>query len=136
MALAALIGFAGNEAVALFRIRVGKEIGSSALIADGHHARADGLTSLAVLFGAAGVWLGYPLADPIVGLVISVAILRIVVETSKSVFARLLDGVEPEVPDEVRSLATATPGVEEVAEVRPGERVAVHAQHGVRLDER
>jgi len=118
VALAALIGFAGNEAVALFRIRVGKEIGSSALIADGHHARADGLTSLAVLFGAAGVWLGYPLADPIVGLVISVAILRIVVETSKSVFARLLDGVEPEVPDEVRSLATATPSVEEVAEVR------------------
>jgi divalent metal cation (Fe/Co/Zn/Cd) transporter len=58
------------------------------------------------------------LADSIVGLVISVAILRIVVETSKSVFARLLDGVEPEVPDEVRSLATATPGVEEVAEVR------------------
>ena len=118
VALAAVIGFIGNEAVALFRIKIGKEIGSTALIADGHHARADGLTSLAVLFGAIGVWLGFPLADPLVGLVISVAILRIVVETSKSVFSRLLDGVEPEVPDEVRNVAVATDGVRQVAEVR------------------
>ena len=118
VAIAAVIGFLGNEAVALFRIKVGKEIGSAALIADGHHARVDGLTSLAVLFGAIGVWMGYPLADPIVGLVISAAILRIVVETSKSVFSRLLDGVEPEVPDEVRKVAAATDGVQEVAEVR------------------
>ena len=105
VAMAAVIGFAGNEGVALYRMKVGKEIGSAALIADGHHARVDGLTSLAVLFGALGVWLGYPLADPIVGLVISVAILRIVVETAKSVFSRLLDGVEPEVPDEVREVS-------------------------------
>ncbi len=118
VAVAAVIGFIGNEAVALFRMRIGKEIGSAALIADGHHARVDGLTSLAVLFGAVGVWLGYPLADPIVGLVISAAILRIVVETSKSVFSRLLDGVEPEVPDEVRNVAALTGGVREVAEVR------------------
>ena len=118
VALAAVIGFAGNEAVALFRMKVGREIGSAALIADGHHARVDGLTSLAVLFGAVGVWLGYPLADPIVGLVISAAILRIVVETAKSVFSRLLDGVEPEVPDEVRKVAEATEGVRGVAEVR------------------
>ena len=118
VALAAVIGFAGNEAVALFRIKIGKEIGSAALIADGHHARADGLTSLAVLGGAIGVSLGYPLADPIVGLVISAAILRIVVETSKSVFSRLLDGVEPGVPDEMRNVATDTAGVREVTEVR------------------
>jgi cation diffusion facilitator family transporter len=118
VAVAAVIGFLGNEAVALFRMKIGQEIGSAALVADGHHARVDGLTSLAVLFGAVGVWLGYPLADPIVGLVISVAILRIVVETSKSVFYRLLDGVEPEVPDEVRNVAAGTEGVREVAEVR------------------
>ncbi len=118
VALAAVIGFLGNEAVALFRMKIGREIGSAALVADGHHARVDGLTSLAVLFGALGVWLGYPLADPIVGLVISAAILRIVVETSKSVFSRLLDGVEPEVPDEVRNVAGVTEGVREVAEVR------------------
>lgn len=116
--LAAIIGFAGNEGVAIFRTKIGREIGSAALIADGHHARADGLTSLAVLFGAVGVWVGYPLADPIVGLVISFAILRIVVETSKSVFSRLLDGVEPEVPEEVRDVAGVTEGVRKVSEVR------------------
>src|SRR5829696_747213 len=80
---ASIIGFLGNEAVALFRIRVGKEIGSAALIADGYHARVDGLTSLAVLFGAIGVWLGFPLADPIVGLLITIAILRIVWDSAK-----------------------------------------------------
>ena len=116
--IASVVGFIGNEGVALFRMKVGKEIGSAALVADGHHARADGLTSLAVLFGAIGVWLGFPLADPIVGLVITAAILRIVVETSKTVFARLLDGVEPEVIDEVRNATAATDGVEEVSEVR------------------
>ena len=118
VALAAVIGFAGNEAVAIFRMKIGKEIGSAALIADGQHARVDGLTSLSVLFGVVGVWMGYPLADPIVGLVISVAILRIVVETAKSVFSRLLDGVEPEVSDDVRNVAEDTGGVQEVAEIR------------------
>ena len=68
VAVASVIGFVGNEAVAVFRIRVGREIGSVALVADGYHARTDGWTSLAVLAGAVGVWLGYPLADPIVGL--------------------------------------------------------------------
>lgn len=103
---------------AIIRIKIGKEIGSTALVADGHHARADCLTSLAVLFGAIGVWLGYPLADPIVGLVISVAILRIVFGTSKSVFPRLLYGIEPEVPDEVRVLAADTDGTQGISEVR------------------
>ena len=118
MAAAALFGFLGNEAVALFRIKMGKEIGSAALIADGYHARVDGLTSLAVLLGALGVWLGYPLADPIIGLVISVAILRIVVTSAKPVLARLLDAVEPGVVDEVREAARETSGVADVSEVR------------------
>jgi cation diffusion facilitator family transporter len=69
--VASVLGFLGNEAVALFRIKVGKDIGSAALIADGYHARVDGWTSLAVLVGALGVWLGYPLADPVVGLLIT-----------------------------------------------------------------
>jgi cation diffusion facilitator family transporter len=116
--IASAIGFVGNEAVAIFRIRVGKEIGSAALIADGYHARVDGLTSLAVLFGAVGVWLGYPLADPIVGLVISAAILRIVWESGRAVFTRLLDGVDPEVIDEIRHALNHAPGVHEVSEVR------------------
>src|SRR5262249_15179127 len=78
---APLLGFLGNEAVALLRIKVGKEIGSAALVADGYHARVDGWTSLAVLVGTGGAWLGYPIVDAIIGLVITVAILRIVWES-------------------------------------------------------
>ena len=116
--LASIVGFIGNEAVALFRIKIGKEIGSAALVADGYHARVDGLTSLAMLAGAVGVWLGAPLADPIAGVLISVAIFKIVVESGKSVISRLLDGVEPEFIDEVRAVAVATGGAEEVTEIR------------------
>ncbi len=115
---ASVIGFLGNEAVAQLRIKVGKEIGSAALIADGHHARVDGLTSLAVLFGAIGVWLGYPLADPIGGLLITAAIFRIVWESGKSIFTRLLDGVDPEVIDEIKHAVNHTRGVQDVSEVR------------------
>ncbi|NIQ38877.1 MAG: cation diffusion facilitator family transporter [Proteobacteria bacterium] len=115
---ASVIGFLGNEAVAVFRIKVGKEIGSAALIADGYHARVDGLTSLAVLFGAVGVWVGFPLADPIVGLLITAAIFRIVWQSGKSVFTRLLDGVDPEVIDEIKHATKHTRGVHEVTEVR------------------
>ena len=108
---ASVVGFLGNEAVAIFRIRVGREIGSAALVADGYHARVDGLTSLAVLFGAVGIWLGFPLADPIVGLLITAAILRIVWQSGKSVFTRLLDGVDPEVIDEIRHAVNHCQGV-------------------------
>src|ERR1700675_2552736 len=105
VAVAAVVGFLGNEGVAVFRIKVGKEIGSAALIADGYHARTDGWTSLAVLVGAVGVHFGYPMADPIIGLVITVAILGAVRGSVKLVFSRMLDGVEPEVVDEVRAIA-------------------------------
>jgi len=118
LAAAALVGFLGNEAVAIFRIRVGRQIGSAALVADGYHARTDGWTSLAVLVGAVGVWLGYPLADPIVGLLIAAAILVIVWQSGKMVFARLLDGVDPSVMAEIRGAAARVEGVEDVAEVR------------------
>lgn len=115
---AALIGFVGNEVVAIFRLRVGKEIGSTALIADGYHARADGWASLSVVFGAVGVWLGYALADPIVGLVITVVILRIVWQSGKAVFTRLLDGIDPEVIDEITRAVHHTQGVCDISEVR------------------
>jgi cation diffusion facilitator family transporter len=118
VAVASVVGLLGNEAVAVFRIRVGRQIGSAALVADGYHARTDGWTSLAVFVGAVGVWLGYPLADPIVGLLISLAILMIVWQSGKAVFTRLLDGVDPEIVDEIRHAAHHVPGVEEVAEVR------------------
>jgi cation diffusion facilitator family transporter len=118
VAAAGAVGFIGNEAVAALRIRVGRQIGSAALVADGYHARTDGWTSLAVLFGAVGVWLGYPLADPIVGLLITAAILVIVWQSGKALFARLLDGVDPEVLDAIRHAASHVPGVEDVKEVR------------------
>ncbi len=116
--IASIIGFLGNEAVAIFRIKVGKEIGSAALIADGYHARVDGFTSLAVLFGAIGVWLGYPLADPIVGLLITIVILKIVWDSIKTVFSRLLDGVEPEIIEEIRHAASHVKEVKEITEIR------------------
>jgi len=108
---AGVIGFAGNEIVAVYRIRVGKKIGSAALVADGIHARTDGFTSLAVVGGAIGVMLGFPLADPIVGLVISAAILVLLWGTVRSVGRRLMDGIEPELVDKARVALETTPGV-------------------------
>ena len=135
VAVASVVGFIGNEAVAVFRIRVGREIESAALVADGYHARTDGWTSLAVLAGAIGVWLGYPLADPIIGLFITAAILVIVWQSGKAVFSRLLDGVDPEVIEEIRHTAHHAEGVEEVAEVRArwlGHRL--HAEVNIAVD--
>jgi cation diffusion facilitator family transporter len=135
LAAAALVGFLGNEAVAIFRIRVGRQIGSAALVADGYHARTDGWTSLAVLVGAVGVWLGYPLLDPVVGLLIAAAILVIVWQSAKMVFSRLLDGVEPEAIEEIRHAASHVSGVEDVSEVRArwlGHRL--HAEVNIAVD--
>lgn len=115
---AAIIGFIGNEAVAVFRLRVGRQIHSAALIADGYHARVDGWTSLAVLAGAIGAWLGYALVDPIVGLLITLAIARIVWQSAAAIFSRMLDGVDPETIDEIRHGAAHATGVEHVSEVR------------------
>jgi len=118
LAAAGLIGFLGNEAVAVFRIRIGRQINSAALIADGYHARTDGLTSLAVVLGAFGVWMGYPLADPLVGLIITVVILGIVWQSAKAVLTRMLDGVEPHVVSELRLAAQRARGVASVDSVR------------------
>lgn len=115
---AGVIGFLGNEAVAVFRIRVGREINSAALIADGYHARTDGFTSLAVVLGAVGVWLGFPLADPIVGLLITIAIFGIVWQSSKAVFVRMLDGVDPAITDEIRHASEHVDGVRQILDVK------------------
>ncbi len=118
VAVAALIGFGGNELVAMFRIKTGKAIGSAALVADGHHARVDGLTSLSVLLGALCTAAGYPIADPLIGLFITGVILVVVWQSAKTVFTRLLDGVEPGVLDEIRHAAQHVSGVHEVTEIR------------------
>jgi cation diffusion facilitator family transporter len=115
---AGLIGFAGNEAVALYRIRVGRKIGSAALIADGVHARMDGFTSLAVVLGAFGAMLGFPLADPIVGLLISIAIVVLLWGTVRSIGRRLMDGIEPELVHKVEHALAETRGVRAVDTVQ------------------
>ncbi len=115
VAVAGIIGFLGNESVAVFRIKVGREIQSAALIADGYHARTDGLTSLAVVVGAFGVWLRFPLADPIIGLLITITILGIVWQSAKSVIVRALDGVEPAIVDEIQHAADHVKGIKIVS---------------------
>ncbi|MDN5892443.1 cation diffusion facilitator family transporter [Arthrobacter sp. AOP36-A1-22] len=115
---AGIIGFLGNEAVAVYRIRVGRKIGSAALVADGVHARTDGFTSLAVVAGAIGVLLGFPLADPIVGLLISVMIAVLLIGTIRSVGRRLMDGIEPELVDRVKHALEHAAEVESVQRVR------------------
>ena len=116
--VAGALGFIGNEAVAILRLRVGRKINSAALIADGYHARTDGLTSLAVVFGAIGVWLGYPLADPVVGLLITLAIFGIVWQSAKAVLTRALDGVDPDIPKEIRHAIEHVPGIRAIETVR------------------
>ena len=154
VAAAALIGFAGNEAVARYRIRVGRKIGSAALAADGLHARADGFTSLAVLLGVGGVAVGWDWADPVVGLVITVAILAVLWQAAREIWRRLMDAVDPALVDQVEQTLAATPGVLGVGQVRlrwighnlraecevivdggasavEAHRVAVDAEHGL-----
>jgi len=116
--VAGLIGFAGNEAVALYRIRVGRSIGSAALVADGYHARTDGLTSLAVVAGALGVAAGYPLADPLVGLLITAVILVVLKQAAGQMLGRLMDAVEPELVEQVETIAASVPEVQSVDRLR------------------
>jgi cation diffusion facilitator family transporter len=111
VAVAGFVGFLGNELVAIFRIRTGKDIGSAALVADGNHARTDGFTSLAVLAGAIGVWLGYPLLDPIIGLGIGIAILVIVWNSGRDMYYRIMDAVEPEVTESITETASQVKNV-------------------------
>ena len=135
VALAAVVGFIGNEAIAVFRIRVGRDIGSAALIADGQHARVDGFTSLAVLIGVIGTAFGVPILDPIVGLLITIAILFIVKGAAYSVWLRLIDGIEPEILAEIEHAPTHVPGVLAVRNVRArwvGHRV--HSDIEVQVD--
>jgi cation diffusion facilitator family transporter len=115
---AALVGVAGNELLAQYKISVGKRINSVPLIADGQHSRIDGLTSLAAFAGLIGVALGWPIADPIAGLVITVVILTVVYSTTRSVLQRLLDAVDSRVVPSIVSIASEVPGVEAVNDVR------------------
>ncbi|MGW5669010.1 cation diffusion facilitator family transporter [Micromonospora sp. NPDC003776] len=118
VAAAGLVGFVGNELVARYRIRVGRRIGSAALVADGLHARTDGYTSLAVLAAAGGAALGWRWADPAVGLVIAVAIAFVLKDAAREVYRRLMDAVDPELVDRAETALRAVDGVRDVAGVR------------------
>ncbi|MGB3713429.1 MAG: cation diffusion facilitator family transporter [Candidatus Promineifilaceae bacterium] len=118
VAAAAIIGFAGNELVAFYQIRVGRQIGSAALVTDGLHARADGLTSLAVLLAAAGSWLGFPAADPIIGFTIGIAVLLVGRDALKRMWYRLMDAIEPELLAAAESAVHQQEGVKELRRIR------------------
>jgi cation diffusion facilitator family transporter len=118
VAAAALAGFAGNELAAMYRIRAGRKIGSAALVADGLHARTDGLTSLAVLLGAGGVALGWDWADPVVGLLITVAILAVLRQAAREIYQRLMDAADPALVGQAEDTLRATAGVLDVGQVR------------------
>lgn len=144
--VAGLAGFVGNELVALFRIREGNAIGSAALVADGHHARTDGFTSLAVSLGALGVWAGIDQADPIIGIGISIAIFAVLRGAARQIYHRLMDAVDPAIVERIRHEAEHAHGVAAVhaprvrwlghrlvaeltIEVDPG--CSVHAGHDI-----
>jgi cation diffusion facilitator family transporter len=111
---AGIVGFFGNELVALYRIRVGRQIGSAALVADGHHARVDGFTSLAVAAGAAGVWLGFDAADPVVGILVSIAILGVLRSAARDIYRRLMDAVDPDLVASIEAESLRVEGVEDL----------------------
>ncbi|WP_326806510.1 MULTISPECIES: cation diffusion facilitator family transporter [unclassified Streptomyces] len=154
VAAAAVLGFLGNEWVARYRTRVGRRIGSAALVADGLHARTDGFTSLAVLLGAGGAALGWQLADPVVGLLITAAIALVLRDAAREVFHRVMDAVDPALVDAAEEALRTVPGVTGVGElrlrwighrlraevsividghlsVRDGHRIAVEAEHAL-----
>ncbi|MFL0456125.1 cation diffusion facilitator family transporter [Brachybacterium paraconglomeratum] len=115
--VAALVGAAGNELVARYRIRAGRRIGSAALIAEGQHARTDAMTSLAVVVGVIGAWAGLPWIDPLIGLLIAAMVVLVLISSMRTVVRRLMDGVEPETVQRLR-IAAEGPGVLGVHEVR------------------
>lgn len=137
VAAAGVVGFIGNELVAVYRIKVGRRIGSAALVADGLHARTDGFTSLAVVAGALGVLLGYPLADPIVGILIAFAILVVLRGAARDVYRRLMDAIDPAVTKVAEQTLLDTPGVTGLERVRLrwiGHRIVADA--GITVDAR
>jgi cation diffusion facilitator family transporter len=111
VAIAALISFIGNQFVFSFRSKIGKEIGSVALVAEGNHARIDSLASLAVLIGVIGVSAGYPFVDPLIGLIIVVLVLRVAWMAGVAVTSRFLDSIDPKIVREIEDVARDVSGV-------------------------
>lgn len=115
---AAVVGLIGNELVAAYRIAVGRRIGSAALIADGKHARTDGLSSVAVLMGVVGVALGWQRSDALAGLVIVLPIAAVLRTSILETHRRLMDAVDPALVSAVERVLEQVPGVLGVDHVR------------------
>jgi cation diffusion facilitator family transporter len=118
VAAAALIGFIGNEAVAIMQLRVGRQIGSEAMVADGKHARTDGITSLAVLIAVVGTWLGYPIVDPIIGILIAITIVFIARDTAVAMWHRMMDAVDPVLVQKVEQVLDSHPEIKNVVRLQ------------------
>lgn len=114
----AVAGFAGNEAVAGYKIKAGRRMGSTALEADGKHSRLDGLASLGAAAGIVGAMAGAPILDPVAGLVITVVIAAIAWETGRTVTGRLLDEADASLVATIEDIAQATPGVLGITDTR------------------
>ena len=113
-----LIGVLGNEIVAKYRIAVGKKIGSEALVADGMHARTDGLTSLAVIVGAFGAYIGFPILDPIVGIIIGFMILMILKDTTSTLWFRLMDRADLQLIEKIEKISMNYEGVAKIHDIK------------------
>jgi cation diffusion facilitator family transporter len=114
----ALVGFAGNEGVAQYKISAGRRLRSMALVADGRHSRLDGLASLGAALGVLGAELGAPVLDPVAGLLITVVIAVVAWETGRTVTGRLLDEADASLLATIEEVAQSTPGVIAVSETR------------------
>ena len=118
VAVAAVVGYLGNELCAQIRWRTARKIGSVSLEADAWHSRLDGLTNLAVLGGVAGIAFGFPLADPLVGLGVTGLIFLTLFEVGRPVLLHLTDAFDPKLSEEIRQSVRLVPRVRGVSSVR------------------
>ena len=116
--VSALVGFAGNEAVARYKEVQGRRLRSASLVADGRHSRVDGLASLGAAVGVVGAWAGASILDPLAGLVLSAVIAAVAWDTARNVTARLLDEADASLLATIEEVAAATPGVVSVGSTR------------------
>lgn len=115
---AAAVGIVANLSVSEYKVRVGRGVGSTALEADGVHSRVDALVSAGAFAGIGLAGMGLRLADPVAGLVITLAILYILVGTLRKLVLRMMDAVDPDVIDELSAAAMKADGVLGVHDVR------------------
>lgn len=108
---AAVVGIAGNQLVARYKLLVGKRIRSATMVADAKHSWLDALSSAGAMLGLIGVALGWAWADAVAGIVVTGFICHVGWEVTSDIAHRLLDGVDPEIITTAESVAAAVPGV-------------------------